>query len=280
MVTASFYWVGSEAPVLGRRPDRWLLFDKNVPGEARVDQVLEWLQLPTGSRPHLVTLYFEFLDDRAHWNGIGSTEFLATMDRVDALIGRLRAGIATLPHGAQVNVVVVSDHGQMPYLDEPPFILDRHVDLTGLTLVEGGPYVLAWQERPDPVAANELAEQVNRSWPHGRAFTRASAPAEWHLPDSPRNPQLVFVADAGYAVLSNESMKGKVTPGDHGWAPDVPQMDGVFMATGPGIRRGAHIGPVESTDVHALLLSLLQLDPPQIKTDGGDAALQVLRREP
>jgi hypothetical protein len=32
--------------------------------------------------------------------------------------------------------------------------------------------------------------------------------------------------------------------------------------------------------VHALLLSLLQLDPPQIKTDGGDAALQVLRREP
>jgi hypothetical protein len=57
-------------------------------------------------------------------------------------------------------------------------------------------------------------------------------------------------------------------------------MDGVFMATGPGIRRGAHIGPVESTDVHALLLSLLQLDPPQIKTDGGDAALQVLRREP
>ncbi len=43
MVTAAFFWVGTEAPVKGVPPTHWLSYDKKISGEERVDQVLAWL---------------------------------------------------------------------------------------------------------------------------------------------------------------------------------------------------------------------------------------------
>ena len=57
--TASFYWVGSEAPIQGMQPDRWKSYDDEVPFGDRIDTVIKWLSLPQRERPHLITLYFE-----------------------------------------------------------------------------------------------------------------------------------------------------------------------------------------------------------------------------
>ncbi len=64
--SAAYYFVGTEAPIAGVLPTYWRSFDADVPGGERVAQVLRWLQLPARHRPHLVTLYFEDVDDAAH----------------------------------------------------------------------------------------------------------------------------------------------------------------------------------------------------------------------
>lgn len=262
MVTASFYWVGSEAPVRGVQPSHWRTYDKSVSGADRVRQVLDWLGAPALSRPHFVTLYFEAVDDNAHWYGPGSPEFLAALERVDQHLGALLDGIDRLPHAGRVNLVLVSDHGQMPYLDQPPLVLDAHVDLAGLELIDGGAYVLAWQAEPDPAAARALAGRINAVWTNGRAHTRASAPADWGLRDSPRAPHLVFQASPGHAVVSTAKRSDKIIAGDHGWAPDAPEMHGVFMAMGPAFEGGASPGALHVSDIYPMLLEILALEAP------------------
>src|SRR5439155_9580376 len=63
------FWPGSEAPIKGIRPDRWWPFDGAVPNADRVARVLDWLALPDGERPSLVTLYFQEVDHIGHVNG-------------------------------------------------------------------------------------------------------------------------------------------------------------------------------------------------------------------
>ena len=45
------------------------LLDSDVPYEARIDQVLAWLQLPADERPSLITLYFDEPDATGHGAG-------------------------------------------------------------------------------------------------------------------------------------------------------------------------------------------------------------------
>ncbi len=75
--------------------------------------------------------------------------------------------------------------------------------------------------------------------------------------------------EAGYAVLSTREKSGKINTGDHGWAPEAPDMHGFFVACGPNIKPGLTLGPVNNIDIYPLMLSILGLDAPEIMD--GDA---------
>ena len=93
--TATLFWPGSEAAIQGVRPTRWKVYDETVTVNARMDTVLEWLSEDDATRPRLVTLYRETLDD------VGSQprarirmECATALREVDAAIGRLLDGLA------------------------------------------------------------------------------------------------------------------------------------------------------------------------------------------
>ena len=44
--TASYFWVGSEAPILGEYPTYYKQYNDKVPYEDRINQVIEWFRLP------------------------------------------------------------------------------------------------------------------------------------------------------------------------------------------------------------------------------------------
>lgn len=266
MVAACFFWVGSEADIQGVRPTHWRRYDEDIPNEERVDQAIAWAAAAPEVRPHLITLYFSDVDSWSHYRGVGSPEFLEALNRVDKALNRLLEGIEALPHADDVYLLLVSDHGQTGYHDTAPFILADHVSLDGLSIVDQGPAVYAWQSTPDPVAAGDIAAAVNDAWEHGRAYTRETAPAAWGLPGSPRHPDLVFQAEAGYAVLSRRGEERAMSQGDHGWDPEDSDMHGIFLARGPGIARGRTIEPVDSRSVYALVAGWLGLAIPETVT--------------
>lgn len=109
--SATMFWPGSEAEIGGRRPGRWLPFDKSVPSMARVDTVLGWLGERPATRPRLTTLYFDVLDEAGHDHGPDSPEAHAAIREADAAIGRLLDGLHARGMLDAVNIVIVSDHG-------------------------------------------------------------------------------------------------------------------------------------------------------------------------
>jgi predicted AlkP superfamily pyrophosphatase or phosphodiesterase len=266
MVAACFFWVGSEADIQGVRPTHWRFYDEDVSNEARVDQVIDWIAEPPETRPRLITLYFSDVDSWSHYRGVGSPEFIEALTGVDRALGRLLAGIEIQPHASDVYLLLVSDHGQAGYRDNSPFILADHVPLDGLHIVDQGPAVYAWQDAPDPETAQAIADSVNRAWYHGQAYTRATAPKAWGLPDSPRHPDLVFQANAGHGVLSRRGEERAMSRGDHGWDPADPEMHGVFLARGPGLGAGLTVGPVDARAVYALVAGWLGLEIPATVT--------------
>lgn len=260
MVSASYFWVGSEAAIQGIHPTHWYPFDYRITHETRVDQVIDWLQEPPETRPHMITLYLGTVDDTSHRFGIGSEEMIASINTVDQTLGTLMDRIDALDIANTVYLVVVSDHGQMGYRDDPPFVLEEYISLDGLEVIDGGSMVFIWGTEPEQAAA--MAATINAAWSHGTAYTRSTAPKEWAISDDPRFPDLVVQAEGGYAVLSNPGSKSTISPGDHGWTPETPEMRGIFWMRGPGIAAGETIPPMDNTDIFPLMLDWLELDPP------------------
>lgn len=274
MVAAAFFFVGTEAPIMGVLPTFWRSYDGKISGEQRVDQVLTWLQQPKETRPHMNTLYFENVDNHSHWYGPDSPENIEAISKVDTYIGRLLEGIENLPHADRVNIMLVSDHGLGSYREEPqPFILDQFVSLDGITIIEGGSYLFGYLEKANAERAGDIVATVNRHWAYGHAYTRAQTPPQWHVENNPRFADVILIPEPGYAVLSNSGKTKKISAGDHGWAPGNPAMHGFFVASGPNIRTGVSIPQAEVVDIYPLMLAILGLNGPEsIDGDPGKLA--------
>ena len=111
MVSACFFWPGSEADIKGIRPTYWNRYDGSVPNEQRIETVLGWLRLPADRRPHVITLYFSDVDSASHRTAIGGSDVAAAVAAVDTALGMLLDGLDRLENRDRVLLMLTSDHG-------------------------------------------------------------------------------------------------------------------------------------------------------------------------
>ena len=258
MLAASFYFVGSEADVGGIRPTYWKRYDGSVPNEVRVDTVLAWLRLPPARRPHMITLYFSETDDAGHRYGPRSPELAAAVRRVDAQLGRLLEGIDALPHGHQVTVVLVSDHGMMRAPADDVDVYDPAL-FPGVRLIESGPYASLVVDEGGAERARAVRDSLRALMPANGVYLREEVPERLHYRSDPRIGDIVIVAAPGRTVVTPDRVPGRDTF-THGWDNAVREMGAIFMARGPRIRPGARAGPFESIHVYPFLAELLGLE--------------------
>ncbi|HEX7118306.1 MAG TPA: ectonucleotide pyrophosphatase/phosphodiesterase [Longimicrobiales bacterium] len=271
MVAASFFFVGSEAAIGGVRPTEYRVYDGSVPNEARVDQVLDWLRRPAPERPHLVMLYFSDVDGAGHRYGPDSPEVERAVETVDRALGRLLDGIDALDIADEVYVVLVSDHGMQAVSAERVEYIEDLVDLAGVRILGGGPYLTLWIDGA-PERVREIEAALNDGLRHARAYRREAMPERWRYAGSPRVGSLIVLAEPGWQVLGSRERTAR-GGGAHGYDPaTTPAMRGIFLAAGPAIRSGLRIPAVENVHVYPLLAHLLGLRPnPEI-----DGRLEVL----
>ena len=51
IITATYFWVGSEAKIGGYRPSYYKNYTSGINPKDKVDQVINWLKLPLKERP-------------------------------------------------------------------------------------------------------------------------------------------------------------------------------------------------------------------------------------
>src|SRR5262245_52515997 len=139
LLTASMFWVGSEAPIEGYRPDIWSPFNDALSGSARVDRLLSWLDLPADKRPRLLTLYINDVDGAGHSNGPGSDAVRSAVRRADGYLGRLLRGLERRRLADTVNIVIVSDHGMAETSTDRVVVLDDYVSPDDVEIIDINP---------------------------------------------------------------------------------------------------------------------------------------------
>ena len=259
LVSAAYFFPGTEADIGGVRPSHWRPYDGRVPNRERIDQVLAWLALPAAERPHLITLYFSLVDSAGHRLGPDHPDMRRSVESADGLLGALMAGIDTLPHAGRVTLVVVSDHGMAAPDPDRVAVLPPVAELAGVRIVAAGPS-LGLHVGGDAPRARALRDRLNARLVHARAYLREELPAHLHARGNPRlGDLLVMPTGLGMVQLARDN---RPPAGMHGWDPTLPEMHGIFLAAGPGIAAGIALPAVSAVDVYPLLAHLLGLTPP------------------
>jgi predicted AlkP superfamily pyrophosphatase or phosphodiesterase len=275
--SAPLFWPGSEAPHGGVMPTYWQRFDENRPANARIDQVLSWLDQPAALRPTFLSLYFEDADATGHANGPDSPEVRDAIMRDDAYIGRLLEGLTRRGLAERVNIVVVSDHGMTAVDDTRIIVADDYLSPDEVVIADINPTLSVF---PKAGKDADVYRRLVKAHPHLKVFTREQTPATWHYRDHPRVPPILGVADEGWQVLrratvasiAGRTMRGQ--RGTHGYDPQLMSMRAIFIAAGPAFRRGVTVAPFENVSIYNVLAKILRVTP--ASNDGDPSVARAL----
>lgn len=271
--SASYFWVGSEAPIKGYLPSIVKAYDHNFPFKARVDSVMNWLQLPLEERPHLVMLYFHEPDSAGHKFGPESAEIISVIKNMDDILGYILAEIKKLDIADDINLVLVSDHGMTTISQDRIIYLHDHIsDMDAFFSFTGDPVAQIHLKQQDADVINKMDKEL-KSIEHLKAYKRDEVPSKYHFVN--RNTgDFVLVADEGWIILTKDEKS--ISNGTHGYDPEVMNMHGIFYAMGPKIKSDYKIGIFENIHVYPFICELLEIEPYNDAPDAPEGKLEVL----
>jgi predicted AlkP superfamily pyrophosphatase or phosphodiesterase len=277
IVTAAMFWPGTEAPIMGVRPTYWKVYDAKYPPAQRVDQVLDWLDLPPPNRPGLITLYFSDVDTAGHDYGPDSPQVIDAIGAVDSYIARLVRGLEQRALLDTTNIIVVSDHGMAAVDTDRVVVLDDYISADDVEVVDINPTLGLF---PKEGKAESVYRALANAHPRLKVYRRSETPERWHYRAHPRIPPIVGVADEGWQVLRRRTLVAMragidVERGAHGYDPDTAMsMRAIFVAAGPAFRRDVTIPAFKNVHVYNALAELLGVRP--VVNDGEAAVSRTL----
>lgn len=253
--TATMFWPGSEAAIQGVRPSQWRQFDQGMAADARVDQVLAWLDLSADQRPALVTLYFDEVDTAGHQFGPESAEVNTAAARTDAAIGRLVEGLSV--RGRIANLVIVADHGMAGVSEERQIQEDAVLPQGSARLLSAGAFVTVY---PSEGRVTEVEAALLPGHPHLPCWRKGELPARFHYGRHRRVAPIICLPDVGWQVVAR-GRRGQPFGGAHGYDPAASEMAAIFIGYGPAFLAGVDLPPFDNVDVYPLLARLLGVTP-------------------
>ncbi|SFU16319.1 Predicted pyrophosphatase or phosphodiesterase, AlkP superfamily [Algoriphagus locisalis] len=278
MVSASYFFVGSEADVQGVYPTYYYPYDGRVSNMTRVTEVFKWLELPEEKRPRLITLYFSDMDDTGHRYGPSNDEKLTTtLTKLDYELGALFEGLKS--YDLDINVIVVSDHGMM---DVTP---DHFINLSELTkdiparIVNDGALAHVYLE--DKKDKQKVIEALEKSDLPIHITDVDDKENYQDLMYKDRIGDILIIPDRNYYLAWETTltrMKDNMDRldtevfGEHGYSPAYKDMHAIFYANGPAFKSGLEIETFQNIHVYPLICKILGLPTP----DNIDGRLEVL----
>jgi predicted AlkP superfamily pyrophosphatase or phosphodiesterase len=222
---------------------------------------------------NLLLIHLLSTDVAQHRHGPRSPEAYAALARADARIAEIMGALRTNVMLDRTTVIVASDHGfARPSKLVSPNVVFRKAGLLrpgprrrAQCVSEGG---TAFVYLTNPDTAVQDREEVRTLLSGSEGVEQILEPTQYpalHLPDPSSNPQsgdLLLVARQGYTFGDDFLDDEAITPipislGSHGYLATDPQMNGVLLAWGRGIRQGTKLGEVDNVDVAPTISALL-----------------------
>ncbi len=267
MRSSTFYWIGSEAEIAGKRPSEYFQYQHKLENSYRADQVVKWLERPIETRPHVILLYLATVDDASHSFGPDTPQTEKAVQQVDQLIGQLfkRVNKLNLP----VNWLIVSDHGMQTVDHENHVDYEKMADLSGLNVSFSNTMVMIYQpfDQLAEVIYKDYREALERPEYNGKfnVYLKDDLPEHLNFGKAKGVGDIILYTNPPYIFTS--SKKPATKKGDHGYDPsNTPNMGGLFIANGPAFKKGEVIPPFENIHIFPLMTEILGL--PSLPVDG------------
>jgi predicted AlkP superfamily pyrophosphatase or phosphodiesterase len=264
MLAASYFFVGSEAAIQGVRPSYYHVYDGKIKNETRINQAVNWLQLPAKTRPHLITLYFSDLDDVGHKYGPNNdTEIKNAIMTLDQQLGDLFKMVneTTLP----VNIIIVSDHGMA---DMPTQNLISTTSIKNDTLfkmVDNGAIINIHPNKG--IQIDSAYQYLKQKESHFKVYKTENTPGFEYTPKNKDWGSLQLIPDDGFYFSNDNRIASLIKnntqiTGVHGFDPALKDMHGIFYANGPAFKNGIELPSFKNIHIYPLICSILNLEIP------------------
>ncbi|WP_350431876.1 ectonucleotide pyrophosphatase/phosphodiesterase [Shewanella sp. H8] len=257
--SATYFWPGSEAKIAGQRPDYWLPYNDDAPNNERVEQVLQWFNLPEAERPQFVTLYFSDVDTAGHHFGPTSDNTYQAVQSIDQAIGQLLAGIQALPF--KVNVIITSDHGMANVADFPRMYTDKlfagnEALKAKFSFNNDAAFSLITATGENKLQDLDALEVLTKKVPGLQFYRQQDIPAYLHFSGNQSIEDAVLISNQHY-ITSTDAKVG--VTGKHGYdASVITDMNTVLYAQGPAFNH-VSIEHAENIHLYPLIAHILGL---------------------
>jgi len=257
VVSASYFWVGSEAQIKGYRPKYWKIYNHTFPYYQRADSVIIWLKKPFKDRPRLVCWYLDATDTYGHKYGPDSNEIKYTISSLDSIIGYFTKKLQTLDIKDSVNFIIVSDHGMTQLDKNKTLFLNDYINKKWTdTIIGSNPFYLVY---PNKKCKDSILTSL-KNIKGINAWDKKDIPERYHLKQSERVPEIVIVAQNGWSVYLDTLHYG-YSKGTHGYDNTFADMNGIFYATGPAFKQHYNVGQLYNIDIYNLITTILKIKP-------------------
>lgn len=277
LLSASMFWVGSEAPDLVQ-PSYFYAYHNEFSPRQKVDKVISWLELPPATRPHFITLYFPEPDGSGHHFGPESKEAAQAVLGIDSALEYLFRRVAALPL-QNVNIILVSDHGMLSVDQEHLLELPR-LDTSRFELWNSQTMatIYAKDSQPNQATLESLADSLRKQAQGYAVSLRQDLPRYFHYARDPYH-RLGDIFLLPRAPRAFNGPRG-IHKGKHGYDPrQSPEMLAIFYAYGPAFRKMGLVQAVDNVEIYPIVAQILGLKYQAESIDGlGNVARKILRR--
>jgi predicted AlkP superfamily pyrophosphatase or phosphodiesterase len=257
LLAANFYWPGSNAPIKDLFSTYYYMHNNKIPIHDRIQDVVNWLNLPADRRPHLITFYLPWADDAGHTYGPNSPQVAASVALIDSTVDALTRAVATT--GLNVNYIFVSDHGMSEPDTQHPLPTPSALD-TSKFFISGDRMVVELIAK-DPRDIEPTYEALKKEAREFDVYLRANMPAHLHsaTADDWHNRIGDIILLPHYPKLFN-LYNHTLDKGQHGYDPaTVKEVQAIFYAWGPAFKQHVQIAPFPNVDIYPLITQLLGL---------------------
>jgi alkaline phosphatase D len=268
--TASYFWVGTEAPIGGIYSSKWKEYEHDFPFESRIDSIVSWFSLPLKERPRFCSLYFHEPDWVGHEMGPRSSETGRMVSKLDSLFGDLINKLSELSIYNQLNIIAVADHGMAEISSDRTVNLSEYADM-GQVIQEGsGPYAFLYSQKIGII--DSAVGQLQKA-EHISVYLKSDIPERFHFKNHHRIKDALVIADEGWYIqnqaISSSSTAGEYIPtgGTHGYDNQLKSMHALFIAQGPAFKNNIVTEPFENVNIYPMIAHILGIDPSK-KIDG------------
>jgi len=257
MLSASFYWVGSEADIKGIYPTYYYSYNEDITIDTRIQTVVNWLSLPPDQRPHLVTFYLPEVDHAGHEYGPDAPETRVAVRWVDSTIKKLYEAVKTT--GLPVNFIVVADHGMTKIDRKKTLSMPAAVDTSKFYIPRGFELVELYAKNKEDIQLTY--DKLKKQEKHFTAYLRSNMPAHLHYGEKDDvhgviGDIMLIPTWPKVFQFSNKSPN----PGAHGFDPAlVRDMYTIFYAWGPNFKSNMQVPAFENVNVYPVVTKILGL---------------------